>query len=445
MKRYKRYRPSGVEWIGEIPDHWNCLRIKRLTNVKRGASPRPIDDPKYFDEDGEFAWVRIADVTTSERYLESTTQRLSELGSSLSVKRYPGDFFLSIAGTVGKPIITRIKCCIHDGFVWFPHLKTNPEYLYYIFSTGLPYGGLGKWGTQLNLNTDTVGEIFIPLPEKQEMENMIRYLDERTKRIDKLIAEKQKLLDLLIEEKTATINHAVTKGLNSDAPMKDSGVPWLGKIPAHWYIKKIKHALLRNKNALKTGPFGSQLKTTDFVLNGRYKVYSQRNVLDGDFDLGDDFIDEQKFIELKEFEIFPGDILITTRGTIGKSAIFPPNKNSGVLHPCLIRIQVDEGVVLKNWITNYINNSSLFLDAVLLESNATTIEVIYGADLKEIVIPVPNDIREQQNILEYVNNQLLRIKNSIHKINKEIELLQEYRTALISEAVTGKIDVRGVT
>jgi type I restriction enzyme S subunit len=142
---YLKYKPSGVEWIGEIPQHWECLKIKRLSNVKRGASPRPIEDTKYFDEDGEYSWVRISDVTSSGRYLENTTQKLSELGASLSVKRYPGDFFLSIAGTVGKPIITKIKCCIHDGFVWFPYLKVNPEYLYYIFTTGLPYRTIIKY------------------------------------------------------------------------------------------------------------------------------------------------------------------------------------------------------------------------------------------------------------------------------------------------------------
>ena len=170
MKPYPRYKDSGVEWIGAIPEDWNVIRIKRLSPVKRGASPRPIHDPKYFDIDGEFAWVRIADLSASEKYLETTTQTLSELGASLSVKRFPGDFFLSIAGTVGKPIITKIKCCIHDGFVYFPQLNINPEYLYYIFSTGLPYQGLGKWGTQLNLNTDTVGEIFIPVPNDDKIE-----------------------------------------------------------------------------------------------------------------------------------------------------------------------------------------------------------------------------------------------------------------------------------
>src|SRR5690554_5627401 len=190
MDKYDNYKDSGIEWIGEIPEHWQVKKIKRLSPVKRGASPRPIDDPKYFDENGDYAWVRIADVSASERYLENTTQTLSDLGASLSVKMEPNDFFLSIAGTVGKPIITKIKCCIHDGFVYFPDLKINPEYLYYIFSTGLSYQGLGKWGTQLNLNTDTVGEIFIPIPK--EIDNIIDYLDRKTAEIDELIADKKR-------------------------------------------------------------------------------------------------------------------------------------------------------------------------------------------------------------------------------------------------------------
>ena len=97
---YRQYKDSGVEWLGEIPAHWRLLSIKRLTIVKRGASPRPIDDPKYFDEEGEYAWVRIADVTASSHYLDTTTQKLSPLGKSLSVPIEPGGLFLSIAATV---------------------------------------------------------------------------------------------------------------------------------------------------------------------------------------------------------------------------------------------------------------------------------------------------------------------------------------------------------
>ena len=237
---YPHTKPSQIDWLGDVPSHWNVIRIKHLTPVKRGASPRPIDDPKYFDDEGEFAWVRIADVSASERYLETTTQRLSEVVEILSVKRRPGDLFLSIAGTVGKPIITKIKCCIHDGFVYFPDFKGNNEFLYYIFACGQPYLGLGKMGTQLNLNTDTVGSILIGLPPADEQEAIVKFLDFKTAQIDALIAKQKTLLDKLAEKRTALISHAVTKGLDPTVAMKDSGVNWLGDIPVHWNVKRLK-------------------------------------------------------------------------------------------------------------------------------------------------------------------------------------------------------------
>jgi len=205
-----KLKPSGIDWLGDIPEGWTRIKIKYLSIVKRGASPRPIDDPKYFDDNGEYSWVRIADVTASGRYLESTKQQLSELGSSLSVKMAPGELFLSIAGTVGKPIITNIKCCIHDGFVYFPLLKINPEYLYYIFSGGEAYKGLGKWGTQLNLNTETVGDIHIALPPMNELQNIIAFLDKKTAQIDKFVEMTNKQIELLKEYRTTLISEVVT-------------------------------------------------------------------------------------------------------------------------------------------------------------------------------------------------------------------------------------------
>ena len=131
MNRYETYKPSGIDWIGEVPEVWKIKRIKRIAEILRGASPRPIDDEKYFDDNGEFSWVRISDVTASETYLNETYEKLSELGSSLSVKIRPGDLFVSIAGSVGKPIISNIKACIHDGFVWLKSPKVDTKYLYY--------------------------------------------------------------------------------------------------------------------------------------------------------------------------------------------------------------------------------------------------------------------------------------------------------------------------
>ena len=136
MKAYPEYKESGVEWLGEVPSHWDVKAVKRLSPVLRGASPRPIDDPIYFDDDGEYVWARIADVTASDGFLNEAPQRLSQLGASKSVKLEPGSLFLSIAATVGKPCITNIKACIHDGFVYFPELKASPKFLQYVFESG---------------------------------------------------------------------------------------------------------------------------------------------------------------------------------------------------------------------------------------------------------------------------------------------------------------------
>ncbi|MCG9727862.1 restriction endonuclease subunit S [Vibrio brasiliensis] len=203
-------KDSGVEWLGEVPEHWDVIFIKHLSQVKRGASPRPIDDPKYFDDNGEYAWTRIADVSSSGMYLTETTQRLSTLGSSLSVRLEAGELFLSIAGTVGKPCITTSKACIHDGFVYFPQLRINNKYLYYIFDAGQAYLGLGKMGTQLNLNTDTVGGIKIGLPPANEIEEIISNIEQKNTQYSDLISKAVSSIDLMKERKTALISAAVT-------------------------------------------------------------------------------------------------------------------------------------------------------------------------------------------------------------------------------------------
>ena len=207
-------KPSGVEWLGEVPAHWEVRRVKSLSIVRRGASPRPIDDPRYFDDNGEYAWVRIADVTASKQYLERTTQRLSKLGHSLSVPLEPGSIFLSIAGSVGKPIITRIKCCIHDGFVYFPQFDGNVEFLYRILSCQAPFARLGKLGTQLNLNTHTVGNIYVGWPSQTEQTAIVEHLDKATAGIDDAITRARRQIELLREYRTRLIADVVTGKLD---------------------------------------------------------------------------------------------------------------------------------------------------------------------------------------------------------------------------------------
>lgn len=207
-------KPSGIPWLGHIPAHWEVRRVKSLSVVKRGASPRPIADMRYFHDEGEYAWVRIKDVTASSRYLETTTERLSDLGKSRSVPLEPGTIFLSIAGSVGKPVIAKIKCCIHDGFVYFPQFRGNAEFLLYVFSSARVYDGLGKLGTQLNLNTETVGGIRVPWPDPTEQERIVAHLDRELGTFDVALSRLEREIDLLREYRTRLVADVVTGKLD---------------------------------------------------------------------------------------------------------------------------------------------------------------------------------------------------------------------------------------
>jgi len=404
---YSTYKQTKSEWLGCIPEHWREIQIKHLTSVKRGASPRPIDDPKYFDEDGEYAWVRIADVSASERYLETTTQRLSEVGQNLSVKMLPGNLFLSIAGTVGKPIITRIKCCIHDGFVYFPDLKENTEYLYYIFACGQPYLGLGKMGTQLNLNTDTVGSIVVGLPFLPEQDNIVRFLDYKTGQIDALIAKKEALLAKLAEKRTALINHAVTKGLDPSAPMKDSGVAWLGEIPTHWELVKLgrKIQLQRGVDITKD----EQCKGVVPVVSSG-GVASYHNVA---------------------YAKGPG-VLVGRKGTAGSVYFIDSDYWP---HDTTL------------WVKEFRDNDPRYVFYKLCSMNLASFDTgsanpTINRNLVHPTIVSWPPSGEQKQIVSYLDSQTINIDQQCRKVQAAVEKLQEYRAALITNAVTGKIDVR---
>lgn len=211
---YERQNVNEL-WIKSIPSHWEVRKIKMISPVMRGASPRPIDDPVYFNNDGEYAWIRISDVTKSKGYLEFTEQKLSALGASKSVKLDIGKLFLSIAGSVGKPCLTKIKACIHDGFVYFPRLsKETQKYLYYIFVSGECFCSLGKLGTQLNLNTQIVGDIKVPFPPVKEQEIIAKKLDEITVAQELIIQKNLLSVEQLNNLKSSLITEAVTGQLD---------------------------------------------------------------------------------------------------------------------------------------------------------------------------------------------------------------------------------------
>lgn len=438
MQRYEKYKDSGVAWIGEIPENWEVKRIKRLSSIKRGASPRPIANPLYFDDDGEWAWVRIADVSASERYLENTTQTLSELGASLSVKMLPNSFFLSIAGTVGKPIITKIKCCIHDGFVYFPYLNINVEYLYYIFSTGQPYLGLGKFGTQLNLNTDTVGEISIPLPDGKSIDTIVKFLDKKITEIDTLIDQKEQLLKLYEEEKKAIINRAVTKGIDANIQMKDSGIIKTKEIPKSWKITKFRFLfdLSKGLNITKKNLKSNGIPCINYgEIHSKYgfEIIPERDNLKC---VEKDYLETASKALLQRGDFVFADTSEDIEGSGNFTHLHSDKNIFAGYHTVIARLKLD---VNYRYIAYFIE-SIFFRNQIQEQVKGVKVYSITNTILKDIFILLPLK-EEQNNIVQFIENELSRINKKIQKTKDIITLQKEYRTALISEVVTGKIKV----
>jgi type I restriction enzyme, S subunit len=221
---HKSTNASAVPWLERHPQHWDAVPLRYLSRIQRGASPRPIDDQIYFDDEGSHAWVRISDVTASAKYLVATEQRLSRLGRALSVPLEPGELFLSIAATVGKPIITKIRCCIHDGFVAIRRPQLNTEFLYYVLLLGDAFRGLGKLGTQLNLNSETVGSIVMPVPPPAEQRILVVEIESLLSRIYSHLRLLDRQLELLSERRQALITAAVTGQIEVTAADRFSAV-----------------------------------------------------------------------------------------------------------------------------------------------------------------------------------------------------------------------------
>ncbi len=430
----REMKDSGVAWIGEIPGGWKLVRIKDISPVNRGASPRPIDDPIYFDDDGEYAWVRISDVSASlDGFLESTTQRLSKLGEVKSVKRQPGDLFLSIAGTIGKACITKIKACIHDGFVYFPRMNESAtkKFFFYLFNSGLAYDGLGKFGTQLNLNTETVGNILVPLPPLDEQRAIADYLDQQTALIDQRLNTLEEKKTVLAELRKATIHEAVTKGLNKNAPMKDSGNLFIGKIPAHWEVRCIKE--LATKIGSGKTPLGG---SSVYVEEGVMFLRSQNVWNEGLFVDDVAYIAEAVDQEMRSSRVKVGDILINVTGaSIGRACLVPDGMIANVnQHVCIVRLR---------------NKRLASFVARALQSCATQNQIAEvqvgaareGLNFEQIgnlfvVFPPP---AEQLAIANHLDQQTQLIDAQLATLDEQTQVLKELRKAIIHEAVTGNI------
>ena len=439
FRPYPRYKDSGVEWLGKIPAHWEARPLKYVAPLTKDRINRIALEIPYIGleqiESRTGKMVRAAECGPSEEQAAEGPDTRFRSGDVLFGKLRPYLAKVLLSSFDGR--------CSSEFLVLRSGGEISPAFLaYQLLSPGfIAWINALTYGTKMpRASPGQVMSTPIAIPDADEQIAISAFLDRETAKIDALIEKKERLIELLQEKRTALITQAVTKGLDPTVPMKDSGVEWLGKIPKHWDLVPLKRCVRLNPDSIKTGPFGSQLLAAD-MQGEDIKVYNQRTVIDLDFLGGDGFISFQKFHELKAFEVYPDDVLVTTRGTIGRCAIVPENAERGILHPCLMRIQLDRGKLIERFLALLIQESYLVKTQLGLASNATTIDVIYSDTMRQVLVPKP-PISEQVAILKRIDERVAEISRLVEMVSGAIDRLKEYHTALISAAVTGKIDAR---
>lgn len=433
-------KDSGIEWIGEIPQSWELRRIKTNFSIASGATPKS-GEASYWD--GDIPWITPADYTTDDKYVSAGHKSITQEGlASCATSLIPaGSIIFSKRAPVGLVAISNNPLCTNQGCLsCIPKDGVDVKYHYYVMSIyGEQFDLLASGTTFKEISADTFANFKLQCPNYDTQKQIATFLDNKCAEIDALIDIKKKTNALLKERRQSIIYEAVTKGLDPTVPMKDSGVEWIGEIPEGWRVYRLKYLLDSGKDSMKAGPFGSSLTATD-MQGSDVKVFNQRTVLDGDFESGDEFVSNDKASELKGFLAREGDILITTRGTIGKTVIVPDGKK-GIIHPCLIKMRINSDLFSRELLCRIFNETNILSEQLKLASNATTIEVIYTQNLLDLYIPVPS-IEEQTVIEQHLKTECSQLDLLINNNYSSIQKLKEYRQSLIYEAVTGKKEIR---
>lgn len=432
--RYPSYKNSGVEWLGEVPGHWEVRPLKRLARLQTGMTPPTDEWDNYIDDEG-FQWIRPEDIDETGAPTKSS-KFLTEKGWSQTRQIKAGASLICCIGTIGKVGITTDAVSTNQQ-ITAAEPQQDARYLFYAICAGRSELELASTGNVLRiLNTERLGNIRFTNPPLPEQVQITAFLDRETAKIDALVAEQRRLMELLKEKRQAVISHAVTRGLNPDARLMPSGIEWLGDVPAHWEVKKIKYVTA----SIKAGPFGSAL-TKDLYVRSGYRVYGQEQVIPNDFTVGDYFITPKKYEELSQYSVSPGDILISCVGTFGKIAIVPDNAEPGIINPRLIRLRCSHAIKVEYLVE--VMRSNVTFEQFASFTRGGTMDVINIGTLSEIFLALP-PMTEQLELLRFIQHQIMKFDTLTAEAQRAIDLLQERRTALISAAVTGQIDVRGV-
>ncbi len=438
-RAYPEYKPSGVEWLGEVPEHWEAMVLKRTFFIMNGSTPKS-SEPAYWD--GEIPWATPDDLGNLKGDTIETTRRMitQEGYESCGTSMAPtGSLVLSTRAPIGHLAIAGIPLCTNQGCRCLVFRDTDDHRFYY-YQLIAAKGELESWGqgsTFKELGRDKLGAVRLIRPPSPEQRAIAAFLDRETARIDALIEKKQRQIELLQEKRSALISHAVTKGLDPNAKMKDSGIDWLGEIPVHWEVRKLKYiASVQFSNVDKNTIEGEEpVRLCNYV-----------DVYNNDF-ITNDFEFMQATAtraEIGKFTVKHGDVIITKDSESWTDIAVPAyvaDQLEGVLcgyHLSQIRANgrmLDGKYLFRAFASKAINYQFQVASTGITRYGLGN----YWLENGLFVLP---PLSEQRAIAAFLDRETGRIDMLINKIQISIDTLREFRTALISAAVTGKIDVR---
>jgi type I restriction enzyme, S subunit len=430
---YPEYKPSGVEWLGDIPADWQMKRLRFVAPASdQKLDAKPAGTPYLGLENIESRTGRLLlDVPTETVYSSVVAFRrgdvlFGKLRPYLAKVVRPD--FDGVATT--ELLVLRPVSGVRSDFLCFRLL--SPDFIGLVNSF--------TYGVKMpRASGEQVGNVAVAVPPIEEQRAIADFLDRETARTEGMVAKKERLIDLLQEKRTTLISHAVTKGLNPNAPMKDSGVEWLGQIPAHWEMKRLRNVAEK----LQTGPFGSQLHAQDYSAGG-IPVINPANIEGGRL-VADAAcaIDVNTFQRLSRHRLREGDIVFARRGEMGRCGLVTTAEDGWLCGTGSLLLRCDRRSCESRFL-NLVLSTTGVRDWLSLESVGSTMENLNTEILSRVPFAMPR-LDEQNGITDYIECETAKLDALIAKTQNSIERLQEYRTALISAAVTGKIDVRGQT
>lgn len=436
MRQYPTYKNSNTEYLGDIPTNWDLEKIKFQGKVVSGSTPE-TSKAEYWD--GEIVWATPVDFgEDNQKYIYTSKRKITEAGlKNIGGKLVPiGSVVISSRAPIGLVAMAGIELQTNQGCKTVIPKKVIGEYLYYClkeFSTVLE--NLGNETIFAELSMNTLKNFFLPIPPKEEQMQIVKYLDFKTNLIDGFITNRQKQIDLLKEQLRKKIYTALTKGL-SNKDFKPSDLPWFTEIPVNWEIYKF--------NAAIKLLHGFQFRDNHFKEQGVKVAKITQLKADGSLDLSEaSLVDEKFLITLKKKIIKNGDILMAlTGGTIGK-IIRVENLEEEVLQNYRVGkfVPKDTRTLDKDFMFWVLSSEFTFAQILFLQRETGQPNIGIG-DFSKMFFPMPDTLEEQREIAAYIIEQKNETNTLISKYQKQIDLMQEYRTAIISQAVTGKIDVR---